>query len=44
MKAVVYKRKGMVVLEERPVPVIQEPGDVILKVTLTTICLSLIHI
>lgn len=44
MKAVVYKRKGMVVLEERPVPVIQEPGDVILKVTLTTICSSDIHI
>lgn len=44
MKAVVYKRKGMVVLEERPVPMIQEPGDVILKVTLTTICSSDIHI
>ncbi len=31
MKAVVYKGKGQVVLEDRPVPVIQDPRDAIVK-------------
>ena len=44
MKAVVYRGKGNVVLEERPVPVIKEDTDVIVKVTCTTICSSDIHI
>ena len=39
MKAVVYKGKGQVVLEDRPIPVIQDPRDAIVRVTL-----SLIHI
>lgn len=32
MKAVVFKGPGKVVIEERPIPTIQEPGDVIVKV------------
>lgn len=44
MKAVVYQGKGVVNLEERPIPVIQEPGDALIRVTLTTICSSDIHI
>lgn len=44
MKAAVYKSDGRVVLEERPVPVILHPKDAIIKVTLTTICSSDIHI
>ena len=44
MKAVVYKGKGEVALEERPVPVLKEETDVILRVTRSTICSSDIHI
>ncbi len=44
MRAVVYQGNGRVSLEERPVPVIQDAGDAIVKVTLTTICSSDIHI
>lgn len=44
MKAVVYKEKGVFSLEERPVPVLQEPGDAIVKVTLCSICSSDLHI
>ena len=44
MKAVVYKGKGEVVLEDRPVPVLQDPKDVIVKVTRSTICSSDLHI
>ena len=44
MKAVVYKRKGEVVLEDRPMPVLQEDTDVIVKVTLSSICSSDLHI
>ena len=44
MKAVVYRGNGDVALEERPVPVIKEDTDVIVKVTCTTICSSDIHI
>ena len=44
MKAVVYKGKGQVSLEERPVPELKEPTDVIVKVTCSTICSSDIHI
>ena len=38
MKAVVYKGKGKIALENRPVPKIQDDRDAIIKVTLTTIC------
>lgn len=44
MKAAVYKGNGTIVLEERPIPDIQDPGDAVIKVTLTTICSSDIHI
>ena len=44
MKAVVYKGKGKIALENRPVPKIQDDRDAIIKVTLTTICSSDIHI
>ena len=33
MRAVVYQGNGRVSLEERPVPVIQDAGDAIVKVT-----------
>ena len=44
MLAVVYKGNGRVALEERPMPVIQNDKDAIIRVTLTTICSSDIHI
>lgn len=44
MKAVVYKGNGVISLEERPIPEIQRDTDAIVKVTLTTICSSDIHI
>ncbi len=44
MKAVVYEGKGKLALEERPVPKLQEATDAIIRVTLTTICSSDIHI
>lgn len=44
MKAVVYKGNGKIALEERPIPTIKEPTDVIVKVTCSTICSSDLHI
>ncbi len=44
MKAVVYKGHGEVALEDRAMPVIQEATDVIVKVTLSSICSSDLHI
>ena len=44
MKAVVYKGNGEIALEDRPVPKILDDRDSIIKVTLTTICSSDIHI
>lgn len=44
MKAAVYKGNGIIVLEERPFPEIQDPQDAVIKVTVTTICSSDIHI
>ena len=44
MKAVVFKEKGKIVMEERQKPVLQEPGDAVIRVTLSTICSSDIHI
>lgn len=32
MKAVVFKGPGKVVVEERPIPKIKDPGDIIVKV------------
>ena len=44
MKAVVYEGSGILRLEERPIPHIMTPRDAIVRVTLTTICSSDIHI
>ena len=44
MKAVVYKGNGQIALEEHSVPAIVDERDAIVKVTLTTICSSDIHI
>lgn len=44
MKAVVYKDIGTLSFEEREKPTIKDENDVILEVTLTTICSSDIHI
>ena len=44
MKAVVYKGNGEIALADRPVPKILDDRDAIIKVTLTTICSSDIHI
>lgn len=44
MRAVVYQGNGRIGVEERPMPEIRENEDVILQVTMTTICSSDIHI
>ena len=44
MQAVVYREKGLFTLEHRPVPEIQEAGDAIVRVTLSSICSSDLHI
>lgn len=44
MLAAVYHGLGDLRLEERPVPVLQDPGDAIVRVTLSTICTSDLHI
>lgn len=44
MKAVVYKGHGQVVLEDRPMPVLQDAKDAIVRVTRSTICSSDLHI
>lgn len=38
MKALVYHGPGQIAWEERPMPAIQEPGDVVVRVSKTTIC------
>ena len=38
MKAVVYERKGVVRLVEKPMPKILEPRDAIVKVMRASIC------
>lgn len=44
MKAVVYRETGKFVLEERPMPVLRDPGDALVRVTLSSICSSDLHI
>lgn len=44
MKAVVYRKKGVFSLEERPRPELKEPGDALVRVTLASICTSDLHI
>lgn len=38
MRAVVLKGVKSVVIEDRPVPVIQDPKDIIVKVQYTALC------
>lgn len=38
MKAVVFKGPYKVAVEERPIPKIQDPTDMIVKVTYTAVC------
>ena len=44
MKAFVYRGPGLKAVEERPMPVIIEPGDAIVKMVKTTICGTDLHI
>ncbi|HIZ82945.1 MAG TPA: alcohol dehydrogenase [Firmicutes bacterium] len=44
MLAVVYKEKGKFALEERPRPRLEEPTDALVRVTLSSICTSDLHI
>ena len=44
MKAVIYEKKGTVRLVDKPMPAIQEPRDVIVKVMRASICSSDLHI
>jgi alcohol dehydrogenase len=44
MRALVYKGPGLRALEERPKPVIQQPGDALVRLTRTTICGTDLHI
>jgi S-(hydroxymethyl)glutathione dehydrogenase/alcohol dehydrogenase len=44
MKAAVFHRPGKITYDTVPDPRIEQPGDVILKVTATAICGSDLHI
>ena len=44
MKALVYKQKGIIEICEKPLPEIRNENDAIVKVTLSTICTSDLHI
>jgi len=44
MKAVVFKGPGKVVVEDRPIPAIQDAGDIIVKVDRTALCGSELHV
>lgn len=44
MKALIYKEPNVIALEDVPVPKIEDPTDAIVRVTLSTICGSDIHI
>ena len=44
MKALVYRGPGLTVIEDRPVPRLQSPGDAIVRVLKTTICGTDLHI
>lgn len=44
MKAVIFKGPHKVALEDRPIPQIQEPGDIIVKVEYTALCGSELHV
>ena len=44
MKALVYKGNGIIQKEQRPFPVIKDEKDAIVKVTISSICTSDLHI
>jgi alcohol dehydrogenase len=44
MKALVYRGPGQKQIEDRPKPEIQAPGDAIVKIVMTTICGTDLHI
>jgi len=44
MRALVYRGPGRRALEDRPAPVIQNPGDAIVRLSRTTICGTDLHI
>ncbi|KPI44358.1 S-(hydroxymethyl)glutathione dehydrogenase [Cyphellophora attinorum] len=44
MQAVVFKGKLKVAIEQRPIPKIKEPGDIIVKVRYTALCGSELHV
>ncbi|KAF2194952.1 putative alcohol dehydrogenase [Zopfia rhizophila CBS 207.26] len=44
MKAVVFKETGKVVIEDRPIPKLKDPGDIIVKVEKTALCGSELHV
>ena len=44
MKAVVFKGPGKVEVEDRPIPMIQDSTDVIVKVTYSALCGSDLHV
>ncbi|KAL5332481.1 chaperonin 10-like protein [Aspergillus crustosus] len=44
MQAVVFKGPLQVTLEERPIPQIQNPTDVIVKIRYTALCRSELHV
>ncbi len=44
MLAAVYRGKGVIRLEERPIPELREPRDAIVRVIRSTICTSDLHI
>lgn len=44
MKAVVFNGKYDVSVQDRPVPVLKDPGDVIIKVKYTALCGSELHV
>ena len=44
MKAVVFKGSHEIAVEDRPIPRIKEPGDIVVKVTYTALCGSELHV
>ena len=44
MKALVYRGPGLPVVEDRPKPVVRDPGDAVVRMTRTTICGTDLHI
>lgn len=44
MKALVYDGSGTIAIKDRPEPEVLEPGDAIVRVSLSTICTSDLHI